>query len=96
LNGLAPGGRVPQPPTPHPIRPIGPGLPQEAGVSFSRPPLRRSELLEQDDDEAALRAGVRRLLALNAGTLRYIAARLARRGALTGDEVEALVHGRVS
>ena len=27
-----PGGRAPQPPTPHPIRPIGPGLPQKAGV----------------------------------------------------------------
>jgi len=34
LNGLVPGGRAPQPPTPHPIRPIGPGLPQKAGVSL--------------------------------------------------------------
>jgi hypothetical protein len=31
---------------------------------------------------------------LNRGTLRYLAARLTRRGVLTGDEVEALVRGR--
>jgi hypothetical protein len=41
------------------------------------------------------RGGVARrgaaLLELNAGTLRYLAARLARRGVLTGDEVERVV-----
>ena len=45
-------------------------------------------LLDASDDEAAMRAQVRRLLALNAGTVRYLAARLARRGALAGDEVD--------
>lgn len=51
-------------------------------------------LLDASDDEAAMRAQVRRLLALNAGTVRYLAARLARRGALAGDEVDAIVRGR--
>jgi hypothetical protein len=37
---------------------------------------------------------VRRLLALNAGTLRWLAARLLREGALTGETVERLVRGR--
>jgi hypothetical protein len=53
-----------------------------------------AELLEDGDDETAMRDGVRRLLELNSGTLRYLAARLARRGVLTGGEVEALVRGR--
>lgn len=53
-----------------------------------------AELLGADDNEVALRAEVARFLDLNRGTLRYVAARLARRGALTGDEVEALVRGR--
>ena len=52
-----------------------------------------ADLLGPDDDEIALRDEVRRFLALNQGTLRYIAARLARRGMLSGDEVEALVRG---
>jgi hypothetical protein len=34
LNGLVPGGVPPAPNPPHPIRPIGPGLPQKAGVSL--------------------------------------------------------------
>jgi hypothetical protein len=34
LNHLVPGGRAPSPNPPHPIRPIGPGLPQKAGVSL--------------------------------------------------------------
>lgn len=50
-----------------------------------------AELLTDDDDEAALRDEVRRLLELNAGTVRFLAAKLARRGLLTGDEVEAIV-----
>ena len=42
LNDLVPGGRAP---SPQPIRPIGPGLPQKAGAPFLWPPLRRrSEL----------------------------------------------------
>jgi hypothetical protein len=32
--GFSAGWACPQPPTPHPIRPIGPGLPQKAGVSL--------------------------------------------------------------
>ena len=36
---------------------------------------------------------MRRFLARNAGTVRYIAARLARRGVLDGDEVAAIVRG---
>jgi hypothetical protein len=34
LNGLAPGGRAPSPQPLTPIRPIGPGPPQKAGVSL--------------------------------------------------------------
>jgi hypothetical protein len=48
-------------------------------------------LLEDCDDETALRDQVRRLLELNAGTLRYLAAA---RGSLSGAEVERLVRGR--
>jgi hypothetical protein len=43
---------------------------------------------------ATLRDGVRRLLELNSGTLRWLASRLARRGRLSGDEVAALVRTR--
>ena len=53
-----------------------------------------ADLLTDDDDEDALRDEVRRLLALNAGTVRYLAARLLREGVLNGDKVEALVRGR--
>jgi hypothetical protein len=67
---------------------------------FNREPIGDSgdlkqiaELLKPDDNEAQLRDEVRRFLRLNGGTLRYLAARLARRGVLTGDEVEALVRG---
>jgi hypothetical protein len=44
-------------------------------------------------DEAALRDEVRRFLRLNAGTLRYLASKLARCGRLSGNEVEQLVRG---
>ena len=53
-----------------------------------------ADLLGPEDNEVALRAEVARFLDLNRGTLRYVAGRLARRGVLTGDEVEALVRGR--
>jgi hypothetical protein len=52
-----------------------------------------AELLKPDDNEAQLRDEVRRLLELNSGTLRWLAAKLARCGRLSGDEVEALVRG---
>jgi hypothetical protein len=52
-----------------------------------------ADLLKADDDEAQLRGEVRRLLELNSGTLRWLAAKLARCGRLSGDEVEALVRG---
>jgi hypothetical protein len=70
-------------------------------VIFDREPIgtgsddqQIADLLGLDDDETALRDEVRRFLRLNAGTLRYIAAQLARRGVLSGDEVAALVRGR--
>jgi hypothetical protein len=47
--------------------------------------------LIRDDDETALRAEVRKFLELNAGTLRYLAQKLLRRGRLRGDEVKRLV-----
>jgi hypothetical protein len=53
-----------------------------------------ADLLTDADDEDALRDGVRRLLALNAGTVRYLAARLLRDGVLNGAEVERVVRGR--
>jgi hypothetical protein len=34
VEGFSAGWACPQPPSPHPIRPIGPGLPQKAGVSL--------------------------------------------------------------
>ena len=58
-------------------------------VIFDREPIgtgsddqQIADLLGLDDDETALRDEVRRFLRLNAGTLRYIAAQLARRGVL--------------
>ena len=70
-------------------------------VIFDREPIgtgsddqQIADLLGLDDDETALRDEVRRFLRLNAGTLHYIAAQLARRGVLSGDEVAALVRGR--
>jgi hypothetical protein len=70
-------------------------------VVFDREPIgtgsddqQIADLLGPDDDEVALRDKVRRFLRLNAGTLRYLAVRLARCGVLTGDEVEQLVRGR--
>lgn len=48
-------------------------------------------LLDKNDDELTLRAQVRHLLTLNAGTVKYLAARLAQRGALTGAEVARIV-----
>ena len=70
-------------------------------VIFDREPIgtgsddqQIADLLGPDDDETALRDEVRRFLRLNAGTLHYIAAQLARRGVLSGDEVAALVRGR--
>jgi ATP-dependent Zn protease len=42
------------------------------------------DLLTGDDDSVALSAGVRQLLILNLGTLRYLASRLQRYGSLTG------------
>lgn len=70
-------------------------------VLFDREPIgtrsddqQIADLLGPDENEVALRAEVARFLELNGGTLRYLAARLARRGVLTGDEVEALVRGR--
>ena len=70
-------------------------------VVFNREPVgdvddkrRIADLLEQGDDEIGLRNGVRRLVELNAGTIRWLAAKLARRGSLTGDEVAAIVRGR--
>jgi hypothetical protein len=53
-----------------------------------------AELLKDGDDEQALRDEVRKFLALNSGTVRYLAAKLSRRGQLTGDEVTAAVRGR--
>ncbi|HEY7193317.1 MAG TPA: hypothetical protein VH439_06210 [Gemmatimonadales bacterium] len=53
-----------------------------------------ADLLTADDNEIALREQVRRLFGLNAGTLRYLAAKLARCGKLSGDQVEQLVRGR--
>jgi len=53
-----------------------------------------ADLLRDGDDEGALRAEVNRLLALNEGTVRYLAAKLARHDTLTGDEVAALVRCR--
>jgi ATP-dependent Zn protease len=50
-----------------------------------------AELLIDDDDEIALRDQVRELLALNAGTLRWLASKLMKRGRLDGDEVERAV-----
>ena len=46
-------------------------------------------LLDASENEAALHAGVRRLLELSRGTVQYLAARLLRDGALSGAEVEA-------
>jgi hypothetical protein len=70
-------------------------------VVFDRDPLgtgsddqQIANLLGPDDDETALRDEVARFLDLNRGTLRYVAARLAQRGVLSGDEVEALARLR--
>ena len=70
-------------------------------VVFDREPIgtgsddqQIAALLEPGDNEVALRAEVVRFLDLNRGTLRYLAARLARRGVLSGDEVERFVRGR--
>jgi hypothetical protein len=70
-------------------------------VIFDREPIgtgsddqQIADLLGLDDNEVALRAEVARFLDLNRGTLRYLAARLARRGVLDGNEVAALVRGR--
>jgi hypothetical protein len=52
-----------------------------------------ASLLVDGDDESALRDSVRRLIELNAGTVRYLVARLARAGVLDGDEVERIVRG---
>jgi hypothetical protein len=78
---------------------MGGGAAEE--VVFDRQPIgtgsddqQIADLLGPDDHEVALRDEVRRFLALNQGTLRYVAARLARRGMLSGDEVEALVRPR--
>ena len=51
-------------------------------------------MLVEGDDEHALRAEVRRFLRLNAGTLRFLAAKLKRHGALSGSEVERVVRGK--
>jgi hypothetical protein len=70
-------------------------------VVFDRAPVgtgtddeRIANLLTTDDDEGALRADVRRLIELNAGTVKYLAAKLARAGMLRGDEVRAIVRGQ--
>jgi hypothetical protein len=77
---------------------MGGGAAEE--VVFDRQPLgggtddvQIADLLGPDDGEDALRDEVCRFLRLNAGTLRYLAARLARCGVLTGDDVVALVRG---
>ena len=56
--------------------------------------LQIADLLGPDDNESALRDEVRRFLALNAGTLRYLASKLGRRGMMLGDEVAAVVRFR--
>jgi hypothetical protein len=53
-------------------------------------------LLTADDNEAALREQVYDFLALNAGTVRYLAAKLRRHGALDGAEVERIVFNRTT
>jgi hypothetical protein len=51
-------------------------------------------LLDQGDNEPTLRNKVRRLIELNAGTVKYLASRLARAGVLSGSEVRAIVRGQ--
>jgi hypothetical protein len=69
----------------HRVRTLMAGCAAER-VIFDRQPLgggsddvQIANLLGPDDDETALRDEVRRFLRLNAGTLRYVAARLVRR-----------------
>ena len=81
------------------IRILMAGCEAEA-VVFDRDPIgggsdekQIAGLLADGDDEAALRAQVRDLLALNAGTIRYLAAKLARADMLDGDEVARIIRG---
>jgi hypothetical protein len=68
-------------------------------VVFGREPIgsgsddQRIATLLTDDDEGALRAEVARLLGLNRGTLRFLAARLMRAGMMDGAELERVVRG---
>ena len=55
---------------------------------------RVADLLRDGEDESRLRDGVRRLLADNQGTLRWLANKLARCGALSGREVARIIRMR--